>query len=121
MACLFAIFGYIPAMARSDGRVWGFRVIPQQRGDTIVLRLEGRFGHRVTADFDAFAQRALATNPAGIVIDLSALDYLSSAGLRAIVRLATELQARKGQVIVRGASDAVRVTLQLADFERQKE
>ena len=108
-------------MARRDGRLWQFRVIPQQRGDSIVLRLEGRFGHRVSPEFDALVQRALATNHSGIAIDLSALDYLSSAGLRAIVRLAAELQARNGQVIVRGASDAVRVTLQLADFEKKEE
>ena len=45
----------------------------------------------------------------GIVIDLAGADYLSSPGLRAIVALATKMEERKGQVIVRGARDAVRV------------
>ena len=56
----------------------------------------------------------------GIVIDLAGADYLSSPGLRAIVALATKMEERKGQVIVRGARDAVRVTLGLADFTKTK-
>ena len=102
-----------------DGRLWRFHATPSRSGDTVVLRLEGRFGHRAASEFDEVTAQALASNPTGIVIDLTALEYVSSTGLRAIVRLASELQARKGQVIIRGASDAVRVTLQLADFERK--
>jgi len=41
--------------------------------------------------------------------------------LRAIVSLAGQLHDRRGQVIVRGAKDAVRVTLGLADFTRSKQ
>ena len=39
----------------------------------------------------------------------------------AIVALATRLEERKGQVIVLGARDAVRVTLGLADFTKTKQ
>jgi anti-anti-sigma regulatory factor len=51
---------------------------------------------------------------------LTKVDYLSSPGLRAIVSLAARIERIRGQVIVRGARDAVRVTLGLADFARHK-
>lgn len=86
-----------------------------------MLRLAGRFGHRAAPEFERAAAACLAEGPAGIVVDLSGVDYLSSPGLRAIVALAGELQARKGQVVVRGAKDAVRVTLGLADFTRTRQ
>lgn len=107
-------------MARGPTAAWRFRVIVEQSGDTAVLNLSGRFGHRAAPEFERAARQCLAANVSGIVVDLAGVDYLSSPGLRAIVALATRMQERKGQVIVRGAHDAVRVTLGLADFTRTK-
>jgi anti-anti-sigma factor len=84
------------------------------------MTLAGRFGHRAAPDFQRAARQCLSASVSGIVVDLAGVDYLSSPGLRAIVGLATEMQARRGQVIVRGARDAVRVTLGLADFTKTR-
>jgi anti-anti-sigma factor len=100
---------------------WRFTATVEKTGDTAVISLAGRFGHRAAAEFDRVARKCLDAHVAGIVVDLGGVDYLSSPGLRAIVALATEMQARRGQVIVRGARDAVRVTLGLADFTRSKQ
>jgi anti-anti-sigma factor len=102
-------------------KAWRFDVTVERTADTAVLKLAGRFGHEALPAFDQAARKSLETGAHGIVIDLAGVDYLSSPGLRAIVALATEMQARKGQVIVRGARDAVRVTLGLADFARTKQ
>ncbi len=108
-------------MARAEQPSWRFSVTVERTGDTAVLRVAGRFGHRAAPEFTKAAQLCLESGVSGIVIDLAGADYLSSPGLRAIVALATEIQARKGQVIVRGARDAVRVTLGLADFTKTKQ
>lgn len=108
-------------MARPQSPAWRFNVTVERTGDTAVLRVAGRFGHRAAPEFTKAAQQCLETEVSGIVIDLAGVDYLSSPGLRAIVALATVVQARKGQVIVRGAKDAVRVTLGLADFTKTKQ
>ena len=86
-----------------------------------MLGVAGRFGHRAAPAFAKAAQECLESGVSGIVIDLAGADYLSSPGLRAIVALATEVQSRKGQVIVKGAKDAVRVTLGLADFTKTRQ
>ena len=86
-----------------------------------MLRLAGRFGHRAASAFERAATTCLTAGAAGVVIDLTEVDYLSSPGLRAIVSLASQFHERRGQVIVRGAKDAVRVTLGLADFTRTRQ
>ena len=86
-----------------------------------MLRVAGRFGHQAAPEFERAAETCLDGQVSGIVIDLTGADYLSSPGLRAIVALATKMEERKGQVIVRGARDAVRVTLGLADFTKSKQ
>ena len=108
-------------MARAQLSAWRFSVTVERTGDTAVLKVTGRFGHRAAPEFERAAQACLDSDVSGIVIDLAGADYLSSPGLRAIVALATKMEARKGQVIVRGARDAVRVTLGLADFTKTKQ
>ena len=107
-------------MPRAPEPSWRFSVTVEKKGDTAILRVVGRFGHRAAPEFERAAQGCLDSGVSGIVIDLAGADYLSSPGLRAIVTLATRMEERKGQVIVRGARDAVRVTLGLADFTKTK-
>ncbi len=102
-------------------KAWRFNVIVESTADTAVLKLDGRFGFEALPAFAQAARQAADSGVHGIVIDLAGVDYLSSPGLRAIVALSTEMAARRGQVIVRGARDAVRVTLGLADFARTRQ
>ena len=92
----------------------------EKASQATVLRVSGRFGRKAAPEFERVASACVAEQPAAIVIDLTGVDYLSSPGLRAITALAARLEPMRGQVIVRGAKDAVRVTLSLADFARQK-
>jgi anti-sigma B factor antagonist len=108
-------------VTRAQQSAWRFGVTVERTGDTALLKVAGRFGHKATPEFERAAQTCLDSNVSGIVIDLAGADYLSSPGLRAIVALATKMEERKGQVIVRGARDAVRVTLGLADFTKTKQ
>jgi len=85
------------------------------------MKLDGRFGHEALPAFERAARQLIEAGVHGIVVDLTGVDYLSSPGLRAIVALSTEMASRRGQVIVRGARDAVRVTLGLADFARTRQ
>ena len=107
-------------MPQGQQSAWRFAVTVEQTGDTAILKVAGRFGHHAAPEFERAAQKCLDASVSGVVIDLAGADYLSSPGLRAIVALATRMEERKGQVIVRGARDAVRVTLGLADFTKTK-
>jgi anti-anti-sigma factor len=95
-------------------------VVVEKSSQATVLRLSGRFGRKAAPHFERAAAACLADQATAIVIDLTGVDYLSSPGLRAITALAARLEQMRGQVVVRGAKDAVRVTLSLADFARRR-
>lgn len=52
-----------------------------------------------------------------IVLDFGALDYISSAGLRAMVAALKEAKAHSGAVYVSGANDKIRDTIAVVGFQ----
>ena len=81
---------------------------------TTVLVLEGRLSHITAADFERAAKAVIRGGAPELVIDLSAVDYLSSAGLKVIADLAAELTADGRALTVRSPSPAARLSLELA-------
>lgn len=51
-----------------------------------------------------------------LVVDLSGVDYISSAGLRVLLLLARRVQEARGRLALCGLGDAVRQVFQLAGF-----
>jgi anti-anti-sigma factor len=62
--------------------------------------------------------RALAAGERRVVVDLAGVDYISSAGLRALDALARQASLQGAAVVVRGSEGAVRVAFELAGLER---
>jgi anti-anti-sigma regulatory factor len=49
-----------------------------------------------------------------LVLDLSCVDYLSSAALEALERLSRDLAGKGGRLILRAPADPVRIALELS-------
>lgn len=66
------------------------------------LFLEGRLDAMSFGDFDKEADKVLEQMATGgtLVLDLSALDYISSAGLRSIAKARKSMRARDGQTLL---------------------
>jgi anti-sigma B factor antagonist len=60
--------------------------------------------------------RPLLTANSKIVLDLTKVDYLSSAGLRLLLLLYRELSARKGKVVLLGVSEDIRTVMSHTGF-----
>lgn len=65
---------------------------------------------------DAIAE-TLAANPTTMVVDLSGVPYVSSAGLRVLIQIAKQV-ARGGKIAVSGLNAGVREVFALAGFDR---
>ena len=66
----------------------------QHRDGVVVLAVEGEIDIATAPVLDAAVAEALAEKPAALVIDLSAVTFLASAGVRILVQTAEQLSGR---------------------------
>ena len=79
----------------------------ETRGGWLVVRVKGR-ADAETADQLEAALRSAVDQHSRIAADFAALDYISSAGLRAVLQAARAAQTRGSQFAVCGLSAPVR-------------
>ena len=79
-----------------------------------MLFVEGRLGHDAAAELERVAALHPRDGTANVVIDLSGVDYLSSAALKVFVMLAERLSADGARLRLRAPSVAARLALELA-------
>ena len=79
------------------------------------LRLKGRLDAMTFGEFDAAAAPALEQMAAGgtVVLDLAALDYISSAGLRSIAKIRKAMRARDGHTLLVNPQPQVRKVFEI--------
>jgi anti-anti-sigma factor len=87
-------------------------------GDVVIVKIAGRFDSSVaqTAE-DSFA-RVLAAGKPHLAIDLSALEYISSAGLRVLLVVARNVQQAHGKVVLFGLMASVREVFTISRFDQ---
>lgn len=79
------------------------------------LRVQGRLDAMTFGEFDAAAAPVLAQMAGGgtVVLDLSALDYISSAGLRSIAKIRKAMRAREGHTLLVNPQPQVRKVFEI--------
>ena len=84
-------------------------------GDVNEVKLVGRLDVKAAREAEgAFAEAAReATN---VVLDMSELDYIASAGLRALKRLRSDVRGNGGTLTLRGVQDDVMDVFEMTGF-----
>ncbi len=82
-----------------------------------VVRLVGRLDTRTAPDFEKAALAWVEEGCRGVALDLSDLDYVSSAGLRSMLVLAKKLRALGGKIVLFGMSGVVEEVLSISGFD----
>jgi anti-sigma B factor antagonist len=82
-----------------------------------VITVSGRVDSSNAAEFDAALKNALAEGHHNLVIELSGVNYMSSAGLRAIVAAHRESHKKGGDVCLASPSERVAEVLSLAGLQ----
>ncbi|HWX27442.1 MAG TPA: STAS domain-containing protein [Steroidobacteraceae bacterium] len=86
-----------------------------EENDILTVRLEGSLDGKTAPEAREQLQRFLAAN-SKLILDLSNVDYLSSAGLRLLLVLYRELTARKGKLALLGVSEDIRTVMSHTGF-----
>jgi len=97
-----------------DGIVWYLRITEENLDFVIVLQVEGRVFSQTIADFDQRLNRALTQGTNGLIVDLSAVDYINGEGLQRLDAAAARERAAGREIVVCGLSPVVRTAFDLA-------
>lgn len=94
--------------------MWALKIGREGGAGAAVLSVTGRVGHASAKFFMEALREAVSSAQEGIVVDLSAVDYVSSAGIRALAD-ATGQATRVGLgMTVCGLQEPVRLAMDLA-------
>jgi anti-sigma B factor antagonist len=86
-------------------------------GGNPVLFVEGRLGHYAAAELEAAVNRHLSDAAGDVIIDMSGVDYVSSAPLKLFAALADRVSEKGGRLRLRAPSVSARLALELAGLE----
>ena len=86
-----------------------------RQGDLVVLKPIGRLDAVTAETFQAMLLAAVTAAPADVVVDFADVEYISSAGLRALME-AAKLKSRGSRVAVAALNASVRETFAISRF-----
>lgn len=94
------------------------KITERTYADTLVLSPAGRLDHDSCDAFEAALKPFVESARAGraIVLDLSALDYVSSAGLRLLMLAGKQARAQGGRILIAAMQPLVAEIFQISRF-----
>ena len=82
----------------------------------VVVAIAGRLDAVTSADFEKRMRELIDRGNAALVVDFERLDYISSAGLRALLVVARTLKAKDGRLRFANVKGGVRAVFDMSGF-----
>jgi anti-anti-sigma factor len=87
-----------------------------KQSKAVVVAVKGRMDGVSAPEFEKTIADQIATGARRFVVDCSALDYISSAGLRSLLITAKSLRACDGELVFAALRDLVREVFEIGGF-----
>lgn len=91
-------------------------VIQDKRDGVLVLALKGRLDSSTSGDFEGKLLGLVHAGETRVVLDFRDLDYISSAGLRVLLKAAKELKQKQGRICFCAVKDYIREIFEMSGF-----
>jgi anti-sigma B factor antagonist len=88
-----------------------------QQADVMVFTLNGRLDSNTSTSLEKRVTDAIENGARRVVIDFEGLDYISSAGLRIILKASKELKRDQGDIALCAMQDYVKEVFEIAGFD----
>ena len=88
----------------------------RKQNESAVVSVKGRVDASTAPDFEKQLVELIDKDENRLVVDLSGLEYISSAGLRVILATAKRLKARQGDIILVGLGGSVKEVFEISGF-----
>lgn len=89
-----------------------------QTDNQVTVTLEGRLDTVTSSEFEKKLTPYLSMSAVELIMDCSAMEYISSAGLRVVLMAHKSITAKGGRFIVRNLSKEVRSVFDMTGFSR---
>ncbi len=87
-----------------------------KHGDVAVLNLIGRLDANTSGELESVLIPLIDEGEKKIILDFSALEYISSAGLRLLLLAAKKLRNNKGEIILCSMKDFIKEIFEISGF-----
>ncbi|WP_027180069.1 STAS domain-containing protein [Maridesulfovibrio bastinii] len=94
----------------------GLEVIENKDIDIIVFELKGRLDSNTSGEFEEKLLGSIQGGESKIILDFENLEYISSAGLRVLLKAARELKGGDGQMLLCSLKDYIKEVFDLSGF-----
>jgi anti-sigma B factor antagonist/stage II sporulation protein AA (anti-sigma F factor antagonist) len=87
------------------------------KGDILILSLKGRLDALSTGNAESIVTEQINKGNVKIIFDFAGIDYLSSAGMRLLLRTTKRLRSSDGKLVVCSINHNVMDILKLSGFD----
>ena len=89
-------------------------VIHSEIGNCVIFILVGELEARSVSELENEVHKNIASGILFVMLDLTALRFLSSSGIGILIRLLDYIESNRGRLLLIGLSDRIQNTLELA-------
>ena len=87
-----------------------------KQGQAVIIKPKGRMDAATAPAFEQACDKLLQTGEKAVVVDLSALEYISSAGLRTILSVGKKIKGASGKLALCSLSGMVKEVFDISGF-----
>jgi anti-sigma B factor antagonist len=92
-------------------------ILEEKKDHVHIFSLSGRLDSSTSPTLEEKINEVLENGPHNIILNFKNLEYISSAGLRVILKTTKNLKAKKGTLLLCSMQDYVREVFEIAGFD----
>ncbi len=92
-------------------------IIEQKQNDICIFKINGRLDSNTSHKLEEKIFGAIKNKSNQMIIDFEGLDYISSAGLRVILKASKTLKRSEGSIVLCSMQDYVKEVFEIAGFD----
>lgn len=94
------------------------RIGETRKNDSLIIAPIGRIDSETAPGLEKKLRTILAETPSNLILDFSATDYISSAGLRVVLLTAKQMRSSGKGLAICGLNDNVREVFSMSGFDK---
>ena len=92
-------------------------IIEKKQNEISIFKLAGRLDSNTSPEFETKLFDAIEKGSKNVIVDFEDLDYISSAGLRVILKATKTLKGSEGTFMLCSMKDYVKEVFEISGFE----